>query len=104
MPNITTSILSPTPCSSPDLGVGLKDTIAPYLMHRFGSGHIPPSTPFVGIFSLPSFGLNTSVLSHGGGSGYMHVGYKSYISSYVPMSNALIPLNAFLMINPPFIL
>ena len=46
MPDITTSITSPTPCPSADLGVGLGGTTTPYLVHRFGSGHIPSSTPF----------------------------------------------------------
>ena len=47
MPDITTSIPSLTPGLSADPGVGLGGTIAPYLVHRFGIGHIPSSTPFI---------------------------------------------------------
>ena len=47
MPNITTSILSPSPGPSADLGVILGGTMAPYIAYRFGSGNIPSSTPFV---------------------------------------------------------
>ena len=79
-------------------------TTTPYLDHRFGSGHIPPSTPFVGGFSLSSPGLNTSVRSHGGGSGYVNIGSPPYIPSYVPSSTTLFPLNEVVMINPPYIL
>ena len=51
--DITTSITSPAPGPSADLCVGLGGTTLPYLAHRFGSGHIPPSTPFVeGFHSL----------------------------------------------------
>ena len=50
MPDITTSIPSPTPGPSADPSVGLGGTIAPYLAHRFGSGHIPSYTPFVDDF------------------------------------------------------
>ena len=47
MHDITTSIPSPTLGPSGDPGVGMgADTIAPYLSHRFGSGHIPSSTLF----------------------------------------------------------
>ena len=101
IPDINTSIVSPTPGPSVDPGVGLGGTTTPYLAHRFGSGHIPPSTPFVGVFSLPSSGLNISVHSHGSGSGYVSVGSTTYIPSYVPSSTAPIPSNAFLMMNPP---
>ena len=53
MLNITTSIPSTALGPSADLGVGLGGTIVPYLPHRFGSGHIPSSTPFVeGFHSL----------------------------------------------------
>ena len=47
IPYITTSIPSPAPGPSADLGVGLGGTTTPYLAHRLGSGHIPSSTPFV---------------------------------------------------------
>ena len=104
MVNINTSIFSPAPSSSVNPGVGLGGTISPYLAHRFGSGHIPPSTPFVGVFSFPSSGIKTSVHSHGGGSEYVHIGSMVYIPSYVPSSIVSIHSNAFLMINTPFIL
>ena len=45
--DITISIPSPTLGSSADPGVGLGCTTTPYLAHRFGSGHILPSTPFM---------------------------------------------------------
>ena len=47
VPDITTSISSPAPGPSADPDVGLGGTTTPYLAHRFGSGDIPPSTPFV---------------------------------------------------------
>ena len=47
MPDISTSILSPAPGPSVDPGVGPGGTTKRYLAHRFGNGHIPPSTPFV---------------------------------------------------------
>ena len=40
-------ILSPILGPSMDPGVRLGGIIAPYHAHRFGSGHIIPSTPFV---------------------------------------------------------
>ena len=41
------SILSPVLGPSTNPGVKLGGIIAPYHAHRFGSGHIPPYTPFV---------------------------------------------------------
>ena len=46
MLDITTSIPSPVSGPSVDLCVGMGGTTIPYLAHRFGSGHIPSSTPF----------------------------------------------------------
>ena len=43
MSGILSSILSP----SVDPGVRLEGITTPYSDHRFGSGHILPSTPFV---------------------------------------------------------
>ena len=43
MPGILSPVLGP----STDPGVKLGGITTPYLAHRFGSGHIPPSTPFV---------------------------------------------------------
>ena len=40
-------ILSPILGPSMDPGVRLGGIITPYHAHGFGSGHIPPSTPFV---------------------------------------------------------
>ena len=104
IPDITTSILSPAPSLSADPSVGMGGTTTPCLAHRFGSGHIPPSTPFVGGFSLPSSGHNTSVHSYGGDSGYVNIGATTYIPSYVPSSTTPIPSNDFLMSNPPHVL
>ena len=81
MPDITTSIPSLAPSPSAYPGVGLGGTTSHYLAHKFGSGHIPPSNPFVGVFSLPSLGLKTSVHSHVGGSRYVNVGFPPYIPS-----------------------
>ena len=50
IPNITSSIPPLAPGPSADLGAGLGGTTTPYLAHIFGSGHIPPSTPFLGGF------------------------------------------------------
>ena len=70
MTEITTSISSPTPGPSEELGVRLGGTTTHYIAHRFKSGHISPYTPFVGGISLSSPGLNTGVHSHRGGCGY----------------------------------
>ena len=43
MPGILSPILGP----STDPGVRLGGITTPYHAHRFGSGHIPPSTPFM---------------------------------------------------------
>ena len=43
MPNILSLVLGP----SIDTGVRLGGITTPYHAHGFGSGHIPPSTPFV---------------------------------------------------------
>ena len=43
MPTILSPVLGP----SMNPGVELGGITAPYHAHRFGSGHIPPSTPFV---------------------------------------------------------
>ena len=52
MPGILSPVLGP----SMESGVGLGGIIAPYRAHRFGNGHIPSSTPFVGDFySFHSF-------------------------------------------------
>ena len=50
IPDITTSIPSPDTGHSANPGVGLGGNTAPYLAHRFGSVHIPSSTPFVEYF------------------------------------------------------
>ena len=42
MPDILSPVLGP----SADTGVRLGGITAPYRAHRFGSGHIPLSTPF----------------------------------------------------------
>ena len=44
-----------------DLGVGPRGNVSPFLIDRFGSGYIAHSSPFVGAFSYPSYGLKTSV-------------------------------------------
>ena len=41
------SILSPVLGPSTDPGVILGGITTPYYAHRFGSGHIPSSTPFM---------------------------------------------------------
>ena len=41
------TILSPALGPSMDTGVKIGGITAPYRAHRFGSGHIPSSTPFV---------------------------------------------------------
>ena len=46
IPDITTSIMSPTTGPSVDPGVGLGGTTAPFLFHRLKRGRIPSSTPF----------------------------------------------------------
>ena len=43
MPGILSPILGPS--TDPSVGPGV--ITAPYCAHRFGNGHIPPSTPFV---------------------------------------------------------
>ena len=43
MPGILSPVLGP----STDPGVRLGGITTPYHAHGFGSGHIPPSTPFV---------------------------------------------------------
>ena len=43
MPGILSPVLGP----SMDPGVRLGGITSPYYVHRFGSGHILPSTPFV---------------------------------------------------------
>ena len=61
MPGILSPVLGP----SMDLGVGLGGITATYCTHRFGSGHIPPSTPFVeDVDSLLS--VFTMVVTHMG--------------------------------------
>ena len=47
MLDITTSVMSPTLGPSVDPGVVPGATKSPYLAHRFRSGHIPLSAPFV---------------------------------------------------------
>ena len=67
MLDITTVIPSLALGFSMDRSVRLEGMMTPYLTHRFGSGHIQPSTLFIGGFSLSSSDLNTSVHYHGGG-------------------------------------
>ena len=57
----------------------------------------------MGEFSLHSSDITTCVHSHGGDSGYVNVGTKTYIPSYVPWSTTPIPSNYFLMSNPAYI-
>ena len=102
LPNITSSIPSPTRCSSAYVAVVFGGKLTPYVVHQIRICHIPPSTPFDRRSSLPSFGLNTSVNSLGGGSGYMTIGFIFYIPSYVPSSTTPTPLNSFRMKNHPY--
>ena len=104
MPDITTSISSPAPGPSADPGVGLGGTTTPSLAHSFGSGHIPCSTPFAEDFHSLRLVLSPVFVLMGGGSGYVKVGSTPYIPSYVPSSTALFPLDAVVMINPPYFL
>ena len=103
MPDITTSIMSPAPGNSADHGVGLGEP-HPLTFLIIGSGHIPPYTPFVRVFSLPSPGLKTSVHFHRGGSGYVNARSTPYIPSYVPSSITLFTLNVVVIMNPSYIL
>ena len=50
IPDITTSIPSLALDPNADPGVEPRGTTTPYIVHRFGSGHIPPYTPFVEYF------------------------------------------------------
>ena len=83
IPNITTSVLSPALGSSEGPSVGIGSMTTPRLMHQFKSVHIPPSPPFFREFSILVSSHNTSVHSHGGGSGYMSIGSIGYIPSCV---------------------
>ena len=50
IPDIITIIPSLAPGPSADPGVLLGGTTTPFLTYRFGSGHIPSSTPFAEYF------------------------------------------------------
>ena len=103
--DITTSIPSPILGSSVDPGVGMGGMSTPYLAHQFKRGHITPSNPFVGGFSLPSSGINTSVHPHGGGIGvivdFTTLGVSCFYGLPHPYANSLEPpfLNITLMIQ-----
>ena len=100
MPGIQSPVLGP----STDPGVKLGGITAPYRAHRFGSGHIPPYTPFVeDVESLLSVFTPVVTLT-GGGCGCVNVGSTPYFPFYVPSSTALFPLGAIVMIIPPYIL
>ena len=100
MPGILSSILGP----STDPGVILGGITTPYLAHRFGSGHILPSTPFVEDVDSFLSVFTLVVTLTGGGSGCMNVGSTPYFPFYVPSFTTLFPLNLFVMIIPPYIL
>ena len=70
MPGILSPVLGPTM----NLGVRLVVITAPYPTHRFGSGHILPSTPFVEDFYFCSLGLYTNGHPHWGGSVCVNIG------------------------------
>ena len=100
MPGILSPILGP----STDIGVRLGGIIAPYCAHRFGSGHIPPSTPFLEyvdsfllVFTLmvTLMGVVVDALTFG-----LHLTFIFYVPSFT----ALFPLGSAVMIIPPYIL
>ena len=68
---------------------------------QFGSGHIAPSTPFMGGIPYTSSRHTTGIPSSGGGPRHVDIGGTSYIMSYVPSPSILVPLNAFFMTHPP---
>ena len=104
IPDMTTSILSPTPGPSVDPGVGLGGTTSHYLAYRLRSGHIPSFTSFVEAFYSLRSVFTPVVTLMGGGSGCVNVGSTPYFPFYVPSFIALFPLGAVVMIIPPYIL
>ena len=104
MIDFTTFIPSSTTSPGLNPGVRLRGTIGPFIAHRFGSGHIAPFAPFVGVFSLLLSGIDTRVHSLGGDRVYVNVRANSYIPSYIPFSTIHVPSISFLMSHPPYIL
>ena len=92
MLDFSTSIPSSGTSPGVDTRVGFGGTSAPFIVHRFWSGHIAPSTLFVGVFFPPSSRLdsNSRVHSLWGDSGCMNVGATSYIPYYVPSPTILV--------------
>ena len=100
MPGIMSPVLGP----SMDPGVEIGGITTPYHAHGFRNGHIPSSNSFVEAFYSLRSVFTLVVTLMGGGSGCVNVGSTPYFFSYVPSSTTLFPLNAVVMIDPPYIL
>ena len=61
MLDFANSIPSSTIGPYASFGVGIGGTTSSYLAHRFGSGHIPPSYPFVGGCFTPHLFLTLGI-------------------------------------------
>ena len=94
------------PSSTIDPSVGLsgvpRGTTIFFDTDQFGSGHIAPSTPFVGRIPYTSSRNTTGIPSGRGDPIHVIIGGTSYISSYVPSFSIPIPLNVFFMTHPPY--
>ena len=77
-------------------------TTIPFHADHFGSGHIAPSTPFVGGIPYTSYMHTTRIPSSGGDPRYVNIGGTSYILSYVPLYSIHVPLKVFFMTHPPY--
>ena len=102
MPNMNDSFLS----YSFDPNVGISGVIwgTTILFHadKFGSGHIAPSTPFVGGIPHTSSRHTIRIPSSGGDPRHVNIGGTSYILSYVPLYSIHVPSNVFFITHPPY--
>ena len=97
-------ILSPILSPSTDPGVRLGGITTPYTAHRFGSGHILPSTPFVEDVDSLLLVFYTCGHPHGNGGGCVNIGSTPYFHFDVPSFTTLFLLGAVVMIIPHYIL
>jgi hypothetical protein len=100
MPNMTLHMSSSILTSNVNTSFGSGGMSPPYNPFPFGGGHIPQSFPMVGGWNPPSSAPNPSY-GFQGWNGQMGGVSTSYIHSVYPSSTMHVPMNDFIMENPP---
>jgi hypothetical protein len=100
MPNMTSQLSSSVSMTNVNPSFGFWGMTPPYVPFSFGGGHIPQENATVGGWNPPSSKPNP-IFSARGWSAQMGRQFTSYIISLIPSSSTPIPMNSFIMENPP---